>query len=81
MAGPLGKCIENLQKEIASVWYHTADRPMDIVGVECVTLKHISEMSMGLDLLEIIFPVTLRGWGGVDCFFQLKLEETSDVRS
>lgn len=51
---------------------------MDIVGVECVTLKHISEMSMGLDLLEIIFPVTLRGWGGVDCFFQLKLEETSD---
>lgn len=68
MAEQLGKCIENLQKEIASVWYHTADRPMDIVGVECVTLRHISEMSMGLDLLEIIFPVTLQG-GGVDCFF------------
>lgn len=55
---------------------------MDILGVECVTLKHTSEMSMGLDLLEIIFPDYASGrWDGVDCFFQLKLEETNDIRS
>lgn len=82
MAEELGKCIENLKKEIASVWSHTVDRPMAILGVECVTLKHTSEMSTGLDLLEIIFPdYASGGWGGVDCFFQLKLEETSDIRS
>lgn len=64
----MGECIENLKKEIASVWSHTVDKPMDILGVECVTLKHTSEMSMGLDLLKIIFPDYTSGgvgWGGL----------------
>lgn len=50
VAEQLEKWIENLAREMTSVWGHTADRPTDIPSVASVTLMDTSVNTMGLDI-------------------------------